>query len=360
MESGKDQRYLSARDAGKIYKGQVYWYPLSGQVHLKLGPRPIRFSAGSKEVMLGSKTALLQRAVLTRADQAYIPFGLFLSEDFARHMGIRTDFDSEAGVLRIGKDDDSDFLRYFSYPDKTRIVLEFDAPAPEPSSQRRGDRLEISIPKAVAAGGKKIGIDDERVDEVSLSQQKKGMLLSVRSADCLPILLADPRRRAVAAVHTGWKGALGRVPEKTVGVMRALFGSDPRDIAASIGPGIRSCCYEVGEEVVAAFEARFVNSRRFFRFAPPSNPSEALSNRYPLLFLSKQPPGHLAQPESAAYLDLVAVAREQLRAAGLRPSNIHVADFCTACRTDLFFSHRKEGSRTGRVMAVIGIRPGKK
>ncbi|MBI4249557.1 MAG: N-acetylmuramoyl-L-alanine amidase, partial [Elusimicrobia bacterium] len=183
LYSAKDHRYLSARDAGKIYKGQIYWYPLSGQVHLKLGPRPIRFSAGSKEVMLGNKAVLLQRPVLTRADQAYIPFEFFLSEDFARHMGIRTDFDAEAGVLRIGKDDDSDFLRYFSYPDKTRIVLEFDAPVPEPSSQRRGDRLEISIPKAVAAGGKKIGIDDERVEEISLSQQKKGMLLSARLKD---------------------------------------------------------------------------------------------------------------------------------------------------------------------------------
>jgi hypothetical protein len=184
-----------------------------------------------------------------------------------------------------------------------------------------------------------------------------GVLLGVRSADCLPILLADPRTHAIAAIHAGWRGALRRVAEKTVGTMRAVFGSEPRDLVAAIGPGIHACCYKVSEEVVAAFCARFPHGEDFFRTPPPSNASESRASRFPLLFLSRHPPGHLAPPVGLAFLDLVTAVKSQLLAAGLRPARIHAADLCTACRTDLFFSYRKEGPRTGRMMAVIGIRP---
>jgi YfiH family protein len=81
----------------------------------------------------------------------------------------------------------------------------------------------------------------------ALMTDQPGVLLSVRCADCLPVLLVDPRCRAVAAVHAGWRGALQRVVEKTVGVMRSVFGSDPRRILAALGPSIRACCYSVGE-----------------------------------------------------------------------------------------------------------------
>ncbi|MFB3922636.1 MAG: peptidoglycan editing factor PgeF [Terriglobia bacterium] len=185
------------------------------------------------------------------------------------------------------------------------------------------------------------------------------ILLSVRVADCLPILLVDPRRRAVAAVHAGWRGTLARIAEKTVAVMRLIFGSDPRDLHAAIGPGIRSCCYAVGEEVVAAFCGRFVNGEQYFHAPPPRDPADSLATKYPLLFLARRPPGHLDNPIPAAHLDLVAATTDQLQTAGLRASRIHAAEYCTACRTDLFFSHRREGAHTGRSMAVIGIRPGK-
>lgn len=192
----------------------------------------------------------------------------------------------------------------------------------------------------------------------ALLTDQPGILLSVRSADCLPVILVDPDRRAVAAVHAGWRGALQRVVEKTVGVMRRVFGSDPRQVLAALGPSIRACCYAVGQEVVDAFCGGFANGEQFFRESPPEDAPLALVARHPMLFLSPQPPGHGSKLEPATHLDLVAVARDQLRRAGLRPANILVAPFCTACRTDLFFSHRREGERTGRIMAVIGIRPG--
>ena len=192
----------------------------------------------------------------------------------------------------------------------------------------------------------------------ALLTNQPGILLSVRTADCLPVLLLDPRHRAVAAIHAGWRSALGRIIEKTVGVMRAVFGSDPHHLLAALGPSIRACCYEVGEEIVAAFCGRFAQGERFFREALPENPSAAFTARHSQLFLSGQPPGHPTRPAPAAHLDLVAVAEDQLCSAGLRPSRIRVAEFCTACRTDLFFSYRKEGKNTGRTMAVIGIRLG--
>jgi len=196
---------------------------------------------------------------------------------------------------------------------------------------------------------------DASVGDALLTDQA-GIVLSVRTADCMPILLVDRQRRAVAAVHAGWRGGLQRIVEKTVGVMRATFGSDPLQMLAALGPGIRACCYEVGEEVVAAYCGRFTHGEEFFRPVAPDRSSRALANRYPLLFLSSHPPGHPPQPGPAARLDLAAVVVAQLRAAGLPARSIAVCDYCTSCRTDLFFSHRKEGSRTGRMMAVVGIR----
>lgn len=195
---------------------------------------------------------------------------------------------------------------------------------------------------------------DLRAGDALLTRQP-GILLSVRTADCLPVLVVDLRRRAVAAVHAGWRGALERIVEKSVGEMRRAFGSRPQDLLAAIGPSIRACCYEVGPEVVDAFRGRFPESKLFFRPLPPDHATRARAGRYPLL--TAHPPGHGPDHAPAAHLDLVAVARSQLESAGLQPSRIEVADYCTACRTDLFYSFRKEGARAGRMMAVIGIKP---
>jgi YfiH family protein len=190
----------------------------------------------------------------------------------------------------------------------------------------------------------------------ALVTDRPGVLLSIRTADCLPVLIADPRRHAIAALHVGWRGALDRLAEKVVGVMRGVFGSTPRDLYAAIGPGIHVCCYGVGEEVVEAFRGRFLNSEKFFAPTPADATSAALAAKYPNIFLSPVPPGHGPSLQASAQLDLVAVVRDQLLAAGLAGSRIRACELCTACRTDLFFSHRKEGARTGRMMAVIGIR----
>jgi YfiH family protein len=181
-----------------------------------------------------------------------------------------------------------------------------------------------------------------------------GILLTVRIADCLPVLLVDPRRRVVAAVHAGWRGARARIIEKSVGDMRRAFGSEPQDLMAALGPSIRACCYQVGKEVVEAFHASFTEADQFFQPLPKR--LEAATDRHTVLFLTAHPPGHAPEHAPAARLDLIAVARHQLASAGVDPTNVLVSDYCTACHTDLFFSHRQEGGSTGRQAAVIGIR----
>ncbi len=181
-----------------------------------------------------------------------------------------------------------------------------------------------------------------------------GILLTIRIADCLPVLLVDPQKRLVAAVHAGWRGSLDRVIEKAVGDMRRVFGSDPQNLIAALGPSIRSCCYEVGEEVVEAFHGKFAGAERFFQNIPERPIS--LTDRHTILFLSAHPPGHAPEHVPAARLDLIAVAQNQLASAGVKPANVLVTDYCTACRTDLFFSHRHEGGVTGRQVAAVGIR----
>jgi YfiH family protein len=186
----------------------------------------------------------------------------------------------------------------------------------------------------------------------ALITQTSGLLLAVQTADCIPILLADPENRVVAAIHAGWRGTLKRIAEKTVGRMRMVFGSEPSAILGAIGPGIARCCYEVGAEVVKEFAGQFDRARDWF-----NGPFDALvsgEDPNPLPWLSMMPPGH-QPPEPRALLDLHAANRMILERAGLLTRNISASGFCTSCRTDLFFSYRREKT-TGRLMAAIGIR----
>ncbi len=179
------------------------------------------------------------------------------------------------------------------------------------------------------------------------------LLLAIKTADCVPVLVADVKRRVVAAFHAGWRGTVARIAEKGVGEMRRQFGSLPRDLRAAIGPCIRRCCYKVGHEVRAQFESQFSYAGDLFEEVFDSN---AIHVRYPLLFLNQRAPGH-GDLGPEIHLDLVEANRRQLEDAGLREEHISVIDGCTACDTTRFFSHRAEFGKTGRMMAVIGIRP---
>jgi len=180
-----------------------------------------------------------------------------------------------------------------------------------------------------------------------------GLLLAIQTADCLPVILGDPKHRAVGVFHAGWRGTVKRIVEKGVGAMIGCFGSRPRDLQAAIGPGIQGCCYEVGEEVRTKFESQFAYAATLFREVKESDP---VREKYPLLFLTARAPGHGELPPKI-FLDLVEANRRQLLSAGLPARSIEVCGPCTQCHTDLLFSYRAEKGKTGRLMGVAGIRP---
>jgi polyphenol oxidase len=160
--------------------------------------------------------------------------------------------------------------------------------------------------------------------------QAKGVLAGVKTADCVPILLGDPVTRAFAAVHAGWRGTLAAAAVVAIDRLKKEYDARPENLRVAIGASAGPCCYEVGSEVIDAFTSRFGSGANLFRTTRP---------------------GH-------AMVDLLKANQDQLELAGVLPERIHTAPICTMCRTDLFFSYRKEKSlhgKVGRLMAVIGL-----
>ena len=166
---------------------------------------------------------------------------------------------------------------------------------------------------------------DERYEYDALITNLPGLALVVTTADCMPLLIHDPVRGAVAAVHAGWRSTAKRIAAEAIRALREAYGTDPADCRVAIGPAIRGCCFEVDRPVADAMGA-----------ALPGWEAHTMPAR----------PGHWR-------LDLAGVNRAILQEAGVRPERIEDLGFCTACRTDLFFSHRAEKGRTGRMMNLI-------
>jgi len=154
------------------------------------------------------------------------------------------------------------------------------------------------------------------------------LAMVVSTADCLPLLIHDPVRGVVAAVHAGWRSTAKRIAARVLEAMAEAYGTEPRDCRVAIGPGIRRCCFEVDAPVMEAMVG-----------ALPTWSEHAVATS----------PGHF-------HLDLAGVNQALLIGAGVRPDQIADMGLCTACRTDLFFSHRAERPRTGRMMNLIFLR----
>jgi len=158
---------------------------------------------------------------------------------------------------------------------------------------------------------------------IELRESAGSLVPAVRWADCVPVLLADELGRAVAAVHSGWRGTVAGIVEHAV-TRLGEAGIRPRRLLAAVGPAIGPCCYEVGQDVASAVSSA-----------------------------AGMPDGVGARPT----LDLRRAVRLQLERAGLAPAAIRVAPWCTACSPELFFSHRREQEAAGRQMACIGWAP---
>lgn len=155
-----------------------------------------------------------------------------------------------------------------------------------------------------------------------------GTPIGIKTADCVPVLLADCKRRVVGAVHAGWKGTVLGIAAKAAGVFMETFSSEPEDILAIIGPAIGPCCYEVDEVV-------------FHRFDNTREGRIALTG---------------GRKKGKWWLDLSAANRSQLQGVGIPRGNIFSAGICTSCRQDTFFSHRGEAGNTGRQLNFIVLR----
>lgn len=162
------------------------------------------------------------------------------------------------------------------------------------------------------------------LDTDGLVTEEVDLPLLVTAADCPPVFLFDPERPAIGIVHSGWRGTWAGIAAEAVSLMRQRFGTRPQSLRAAVGPGIGSCCYEVGDDLIGKLDA---SGRK-----------------------------HLLLRNGARVLDLASWIVTQLRELGIPESGIERSPYCTSCHRSHFFSHRAEKGDTGRVAAVIALR----
>ncbi|NEW60244.1 peptidoglycan editing factor PgeF [Sulfurovum sp. bin170] len=187
------------------------------------------------------------------------------------------------------------------------------------ANQTHSDHIKI-ITEPIEQGWRELSSAIEDCDALITNQ--KGIMLTILTADCVPVLLFDPKKRVVSAIHAGWNGTYKEIVYKAVKKMVEEFDCNPKDIVAGIAPSIGRCCYEVGEDVAK----HFFDDRDAF---------DIKGEKY--------------------MLDLPYVNREQLLEAGLSSGNIELSNICTACEVESYFSYRKEQGCSGRFMSMIGL-----
>lgn len=161
----------------------------------------------------------------------------------------------------------------------------------------------------------------------------KGCAIGVRTADCIPILLFDPICGAVAAIHSGWRGTLNRISQKTVMKMADKFGTRAANLKAVIGPGICRNCFQVGTEVVSYFKENGIDIFPIYSWGGPKKDGDV---------------------KTWHHIDLIEENRILLVESGIRPENIQVSGICTY-EDERFFSARREGGECGRITTAIKL-----
>ena len=164
---------------------------------------------------------------------------------------------------------------------------------------------------------------DSSIEADALITDIPKQVLTILTADCVPILLYDPQKGAIAAIHAGWRGTREKIVQRAISQMIAEYGTDPQDIVAVIAPAIGGCCYEVSDEIAEYFL------------------------EYPDSIRTEKP--------NSSYLDLKSINQAQLIAMGVPKEQIEMSDICTACQSQEYFSYRKERGCSGRFMRAIMV-----
>jgi hypothetical protein len=227
--------------------------------------------------------------------------------------------------LNLGTDTGDALERVVKNYEIVSSALGFNLAALVTSTQVHGNQLAVIDDASI--GRSTFAVEPLLQGYDGLVTGSTGVTLMVRVADCVPVILFAPERQIAAVVHAGWRGTLAGIAGEAVRKMVQHYHADPGDIRAGIGPAIGPCCYCVQEEVADAFKN-----------AP---------HLYPAVF--RETRGEL-------FLNLWEANRLQLLQQGLSAGNIETAGLCTSCRTDLFFSHRREEGKTGRFGAFAGLR----
>ncbi len=189
--------------------------------------------------------------------------------------------------------------------------------------------VDVRVVRDVADARPAENAEGESIYCDAVVSDAENVLAGIKTADCVPLLIGDPITGSFAAVHAGWRGTYAAIVLYAVERLGKEYGAQPGDLVVAIGPAAAACCYEVGSEVIEGFAERYAEAGELF------TPTR----------------------EGHACIDLCKANRNQLVAAGVAAEKIYTAPFCTICRTDLFFSYRKEKAalgKVGRLMAVVG------
>lgn len=186
----------------------------------------------------------------------------------------------------------------------------------------------------------------------ALITKRRDVALVLSFGDCPPILLYDPVQAVLGMAHAGWRGTARGIAAATVDAMREQFGCLPRDIYAGIGPSIGPCCYEVSEHVRQIFQGQ-----AHFDEMPTTEKYRNLVGESAVFSVQERADAGIGEvsPRTALRLDLWQTNRNQLLMAGLLAEHIELPEICTACHTDIFFSHRREHGKTGRFPAILAL-----
>lgn len=243
-----------------------------------------------------------------------------------RKLGIKNGFTFSKGGVSRGKveglnlgfrvgDDESAVLENYRLV-SSDLKLDFNSIV----ASRQTHSANIKIVES-SDRGKGVTKESDIFETDGLVTGESNLPLVVFSADCYPVLLADKDKKAVAAVHSGWRGTKQEISKNAVEVMKHDFGVNPENIIAAIGPGIGKCCFEVSNDVAQEFENEYIVKKENGKFL----------------------------------IDLPAVVKKTLLSAGLKDENIHFSNRCTVCENHIFYSYRVHKEKTGRMGAFISL-----